>query len=220
MAVGDQQLGIGQGALQRRDAVGVGDPPEGVARALVVIDLRGRLLGGHLRERLPGRAARVREEAEDGGEVRVRRARELQPVLLGAGVCARVAGFGPPRSPPRARARRSRCACAPCRPGRCSPGGAPTSRARPPGPGRRLRATRRASPRRPRSSSGGRARPRCGALARPAQRCSSSMTSYGGAIRSRAARPRPGRSESSSAAGRRPSTGATLAVLHRPGRGS
>ena len=88
--VGDQELGRAEGALERGDAVGVGDAPERVARALVVGHLGERLGARDLRERLARGAALVREQAEDGGEVRARGARELEAVLLGAGVRALV----------------------------------------------------------------------------------------------------------------------------------
>ena len=60
------------------------------------------------RERAPGGAVGVVVEAEDRREVRLRRAREAQPVLLGPGVRALVrADAARGRSPRRARARRT-----------------------------------------------------------------------------------------------------------------
>ena len=62
----------------------------GVPRALAVCDLGERLAAGRLGKRLGGRAAGIWIEAEDGGEVRARRARESQAVLLRAGMGALV----------------------------------------------------------------------------------------------------------------------------------
>ena len=59
-------------------------------RAVVVGDLAPRLAVGVRRERAPRGAGRVVVEAEDGGEVGARRARQPQPVLLRARVRALV----------------------------------------------------------------------------------------------------------------------------------
>ena len=90
VAVRDQKLRVGQRALQRGDLVRVGNPPERVAGALVVARFRERPAALHTLEGLAGGAARVGKEAEDGGEVCLRRAREPQAVLLRAGVGALV----------------------------------------------------------------------------------------------------------------------------------
>ena len=55
--VRDQQLGIRERGLERRDLLGVGHAPEGVARALAVGRLGERLAAHRLRERLGGGAA-------------------------------------------------------------------------------------------------------------------------------------------------------------------
>ena len=62
VAVRDQELGVGERALEGGDAVGVGDPPERVAGALVVGHLGEGLGPGGLRERLaaPRRSSRGR----------------------------------------------------------------------------------------------------------------------------------------------------------------
>ena len=78
----DQQLRVRERGLERGDLLGVGHSPEGVARALSVGRLGKRLPVHGLAERLRGRAAGIGEEAEDGGEVRARRPREPEPVLL------------------------------------------------------------------------------------------------------------------------------------------
>jgi hypothetical protein len=90
VAVGDQQLGVGERALERGDAAGVGDPPERVDRAVVVGRGRERRLGDGLGQRRGGVARGVGEEAEDRGEVGPRRPRQPQPVLLRAGMGALV----------------------------------------------------------------------------------------------------------------------------------
>src|SRR5215212_10481617 len=58
--------------------------------AVVVDDLGPWRLVQVRRERAPGGAGRVVVEAEDGGEVRSRRPRQAQPVLLGPGMRALV----------------------------------------------------------------------------------------------------------------------------------
>ena len=137
VAVGDQQLGVGERALERGDRGRGRRPARGGSRPLVVGHVRERLLARDLRERLPRAAARVREQAEDGGQVRARRAREVEPVLLRPGMGALVRpDAARRRSPPRARARRTRARTVAVRRGRCSPGAAPRSPARAPGRGR------------------------------------------------------------------------------------
>ena len=134
VAVRDQELRVGQRPCSAAISSASRDPPERVAGALVVACLRERHAALHALEGLAGGAARVGKEAEDGGEVRLRRAREPQAVLLRArGGCARADGCGPARSPPRARARRNRSGCARSRPVPCSPGAGPREPARPPG---------------------------------------------------------------------------------------
>ena len=90
VAVGDQELGVSERALERGDPVRVANAPERVARAVVVGRLGERLLARHLAERLARAAARVGEQAEDGGEVGARGAREAEPVLPRPGMGALV----------------------------------------------------------------------------------------------------------------------------------
>ena len=159
-----------EGALERGDARRGRRP----ARARCACP-RGRSLGERLgarglRERLLRGAALVREEAEDGGEVGARGARELEAVLLGAGVRALVRPDATGAVVLHAHAREEAGAGARrCRRARCSPGAAPTWPARPPERARRSRASRPASARRPRSSRAGRARRRCTGSAPPAR---------------------------------------------------
>ena len=90
MAVGDQQLGVAQHVAVGLDRVGVVDPPEAVDGAVLVGHLAPRLAVQVRLQRAPRRVVGVVEQAEDGGEVRARGAREPQPVLLRAGVRALV----------------------------------------------------------------------------------------------------------------------------------
>ncbi len=90
MPVGDQQLGVGGGRLDGCDRLRVGHAPQPVAGAVAIGDVGPRLSGGGGLERRPGRALRVREEGEDRRDVRARRARQPQAVLLRAGVGALV----------------------------------------------------------------------------------------------------------------------------------
>ena len=90
MAVGDQQLGALELVLEGGDGLLVVHAPEPVHRAVLVGHLAPRLRVQVRLQRAPGRVAGVVVEAEDGGEVRARRAREAQPVLLRAGVRALV----------------------------------------------------------------------------------------------------------------------------------
>ena len=87
VAVGDQQLGGRQRLPHRRDRARVADAPEPMRGAVVVGQLAERGVRQLRRERRPGVAV---VEREDRGEVRPRRAREPQPVLLRAGVRALV----------------------------------------------------------------------------------------------------------------------------------
>ena len=181
VAVGDQELGPGQRVLERGDLLSAAHAPERVAGALVVRRGGERLASGRPLERRRGGAVLVGEEAEDGGQVRARGPGQPEAVLLGPGVGSLVrADPARARSPLRARARRGRSACAPSRPGPCTPGEAPTAPAPPRSRGRPARASRASWPRRARSghrrpaaARGGRSRPRCagcGRRARPAAR--------------------------------------------------
>ncbi len=90
VAVGDQQLGGRERGADGLDRLRVGDAPQPVDGAVLVGHL-GPRLGPEVRlERAPRRPGRVVVEAEDGGEVRVRGAREPQPVLLRARMRALV----------------------------------------------------------------------------------------------------------------------------------
>ena len=95
VAVGDQQLGLLERGLERRDRVLVFDAPELVERALVVGDLAPR---GVVRERLdggPSGVGGVVVEAEDrGGFARVARVRRSRSPS-GPGACARADGPRP-----------------------------------------------------------------------------------------------------------------------------
>ena len=82
VAVGDQQLGPGEPVDEASDRGGVGDPPERVAGALVVGCGGEGLTDAQLVQRRPHGAIGVREQAEDGGEIRARRARETEAILL------------------------------------------------------------------------------------------------------------------------------------------
>ena len=95
-------------------AAGVGDPPQPVDRAVVVGRLAPRAVrrsrGSSASVAAPGR---IGEQREDRGEVGPGRARQPQPVLLRARVRALVRPDpSRRRTPPRARARGSRGACA------------------------------------------------------------------------------------------------------------
>jgi hypothetical protein len=83
VAVGDQQLGAGERGLDLADAAGVGHAPEAVAGAVLVGDVREGLA-------LSGQQRRAGVQAEDRGQIRARRPREPEPVLLGARVGALV----------------------------------------------------------------------------------------------------------------------------------
>ena len=142
-----------------------------------------------LGERLAGRAVGIGEEAEDGGEVGPRGARQAQPVLLRPRVGALVRADPARAVVLHAHAREeARCACACCRRAPCSPAAAPTAPARAPGRGRPAGARRPAC-----------LRVHVGVVAGLGQvdldhverapaassaRSSSSITSYGGAITS------------------------------------
>ncbi len=77
------------------------------------------------------RAVGVGEQREDGGEVRPGRARETETILLaGRDGCARAGGCDRGRTPPLARARRSRAGSAPPHRDRCSPARSATVPAR------------------------------------------------------------------------------------------
>ncbi len=90
VAIGDQQLRLARGPLHRGDRLWVGDAPQPVYRAVRVCDLTPRRHCGGWRQRVPGGVRGVGVEREDGGDVRARRARQAQPVLLRAGVRALV----------------------------------------------------------------------------------------------------------------------------------
>src|SRR4051794_10908432 len=90
MTVGDQELGLGESGLDRFDRLWLGDPPERVHRAVGVGGVSEGLAGGSRLERRPGAVSGIGEQAEDGGEVGSRRARQSQAVLLGAWVGALV----------------------------------------------------------------------------------------------------------------------------------
>src|SRR5690242_1675260 len=81
VAVGDQQLRAAGCCLNSRDRRGVRDPPQPVDSAIVIGGLTPWLTGGVRLERSPGALARVREQREDGGEVRFGGTREPQPIL-------------------------------------------------------------------------------------------------------------------------------------------
>jgi hypothetical protein len=90
VAVGDQQLGVGERPADRLDRVRVADAPETVQRAVVVFELAPGVvrLGGV--ERIPSCRARVGVEREDRREVGARRARQTQAVLARSRVGALV----------------------------------------------------------------------------------------------------------------------------------
>ena len=90
VAVGDQQLGVGQRHLELGDQVLVGGAPDRVLRAVEVGRRCERRGAGDLIHRASGGAVAIGEQAEDGGEVGAGGARELEPVLLGARVRALV----------------------------------------------------------------------------------------------------------------------------------
>ncbi len=90
VAVGDQQLRAAGCRLHSRDRRSVRDPPQPVDSAIVIGGLTPRLAGGVWLERSPGGLARVREQREDGGQVRFGGAREPQPILAWSGVRALV----------------------------------------------------------------------------------------------------------------------------------
>ena len=145
---------------------------------------------------------------------RVRRSRSS----FGRGGCARADGSVPGRTPLRARARRSRSACAPSRPAPCTPGEAPTWRARPRAPARPRQASRASSPPRARigrrllaGARAGRSRRRCSDCAQRAPRAARRRSRRREArSRPRAAPPPRAHSGECGTAGRRPSRRATL----------
>ena len=175
VAVGDQQLGVGAARRgpprsppgRRRATAGASVPSSSVTSAHgSVSQVR--------RERAPRRPGRVVVEAEDGGEVRVRGAREPQPVLLRAGVRALVRP-DPARAVVLDRHAREEPVA-----GAAAPVGAgvvllerPQRRARRRGRGCRRAATARTPRRRGRTGrrpAGGRSRRRCRASGRAARR--------------------------------------------------
>jgi hypothetical protein len=91
VAVGDEQLRVAEGLGDRPDDLRVGDPPHPVDRPVVVDGLAERLVERRGLEDRPRLLVGIAVEAEDRAEVRLRRALEVQPVLLGAG-CVRSCG--------------------------------------------------------------------------------------------------------------------------------
>jgi hypothetical protein len=90
VAVGDQELGIGEGVADGGDGGLVGAAPDRGGRAVGVGGgAEGRIRGRGLECR-PGRALWVGVEAEDGGEVRARGAGQVETILLRAGLGALV----------------------------------------------------------------------------------------------------------------------------------
>ncbi len=130
VAVGDQQLGVSQHLLHRGDRRRVLHAAEAVDGAVVVGGLRPQLVAAGAAQRRRRRRLTDRRTARRWG-----RGWPWWPASGAAGPragrdgCAREGGCGRARTPPRAPARRSRCACAAVRRVRCSPGRASTARA-------------------------------------------------------------------------------------------
>ncbi len=130
VAVGDQQLGLGGGALDGGDRAGVGHAPQRGARCR-----RRRSPRPRAPARWPGRA---RSTPRRRGRRRARRSARCSRAWRasgaggppwGPGGCARAGARGPRRRARCARGRRSRGGCALVRRGPCSPACAPTARA-------------------------------------------------------------------------------------------
>ena len=116
VAVGDQQLGAAQRLGRRFDRRRVGDAPQPVDGAVVIGRVApGRLVRGRLCQCPLRGAIRVGEQREDGGEVRLGRARETETVLTGTGMGAlmRTNASGAVRFHPHAR---EEATAGPCRP--------------------------------------------------------------------------------------------------------
>ena len=125
VAVGDQQLGVGQRGLHRGDRRPGRSTRQSVLTRAVERRWRCRTARSPVSGSSAGQALAVGvgEQAEDGGEVGARGARELAGgPPSGPGACARAGGCGPARTPPRARGRGSRGGCGRCRRGPRSPG--------------------------------------------------------------------------------------------------
>ena len=178
VAVGDQQLGVGQRALEGGDVVGVGDPPEArsscprrrsrprtAPRSVTCASVsRAPPLVSGNRLKMGDRFARVARVS-------------LSRSSLGPGMRALVRPDSPGAVVLHAHAREEPGAPAGAAVGaRCSPGGAPTWPARPPGRGLPGAPVRERLGGAAHSSLAGRARrrcARCGPRARPAWRCRS-----------------------------------------------
>jgi hypothetical protein len=90
VAVGDQQLGLGERVDRGGDGAAVPDAPDAVLGAVIVQDLAPRHGLSVGREGAPRRSRRVVVEAEDRRQVGARGAREAEAVLLRPGVRALV----------------------------------------------------------------------------------------------------------------------------------
>ena len=133
VAVGDQQLRVGELCRHRLVHRGVGDPPDAVHGAVVVGHLAPGVAGGRRLDLRPGVGA---GEGEDRREVVAGGAGEVEAVLLGPRLGALVGphSAGPVVLDPHPGEDRVAGESA-SRPAPCSPGSAPRAPARGPGAG-------------------------------------------------------------------------------------